>query len=473
MYTSAFVEYFSGRELRITSAFTPAQSLLRYFKKRDELKAYGNDSRHIDLVRAVLFKNQGSEALQEIRTRAFLNGNAYFSEHYRRLLTQRTKQAPAGAIGRIGAGVLGTPMAFGRKYQGLYERFAPLAKEAFLLTAHPKKSLWLTEATPQGAVSEQARALPTKPTRMVPRFWQIASPAKAHVQTRRALFSAFVQDYTQAAERFHPKERAHLLGDSYVKLYALHGDDYLQGIESSEARATIIKICAEHEEVQWSISGLSFSDQMRFITEARRRLKKIGLPDAWGFMRDVSNSAVAAHWLKEPEHLDRAIERLSGSRAPLVPAAFQLPLPAKTGEVTVMELTSSFDLANEGTRMRHCVGGYAYSVQSNRCRIVSFRGGPSALDCATAEWGFEDDWRGETVTLANGRTAHPLKVRLVQLRSFANREASAALVAAEASARETVNTWLAANIARGWEMLRGELPAPVVQPSALAEDFPF
>lgn len=60
-------------------------------------------------------------------------------------------------------------------------------------------------------------------------------------------------------------------------------------------------------------------------------------------------------------------------------------LPARWTGVQVRELLSPRALRAEGLAMQHCVGGYAYRVQANQCRILQIRTGGDRSTWSTAE----------------------------------------------------------------------------------------
>jgi hypothetical protein len=81
-----------------------------------------------------------------------------------------------------------------------------------------------------------------------------------------------------------------------------------------------------------------------------------------------------------------------------------LPEPMRFGDVTVVELTSSAQLAAEGRRMRHCVATYDQACYRGHSAIVSLRAASGAVR-STAELHLAED-DGMRVVVKQHRSAH-------------------------------------------------------------------
>lgn len=80
-------------------------------------------------------------------------------------------------------------------------------------------------------------------------------------------------------------------------------------------------------------------------------------------------------------------------------------LPPEMAHVQVRELLSPLELSTEGCQMNHCVGGYSYSVAKGRCRILSVRNSsvPNGRSTVELVWRYSHKYRREVYVVAQHR----------------------------------------------------------------------
>ena len=453
--TPAYEQFLATRELKLSQTFTPVQSLLRYLKKREELGVYGNDAAHLELVHQLVMANELSTEFREQRIADFRNGLRFmdiaFVDSYSRggkSRAPRCEPTLRSSFQRVGTGVRSAPLVFGPKYKALYDRFEPLLSPHFKLTERSKGKLWLVSSTVPEVDASRVMPLlgnpqseePLTGARVVRRYWELKLPAGKRLARRRELYAELVASI-----------RNEELQDLYAQAGRLAGDAHLEDFDSPSGMQELARLANAHEEFAFAAAALTPAQQIQLLRKLRKTFRTFDVPDAWGICRGRS-SAQLRQWLSSDEELEAAVKQLVGTKEPLYEG--RLPLPGQVGDITVHELFSSYLMQAEGSRMRHCVAGYTPHVASNRCRIVSFRTGQSATDCATAEWSISEAKSLPEFEHVAGHGVHPLQVTLAQLRSFANSAPSAAVAAVEARLREEVNAVLAADPEAGWNLLK-------------------
>lgn len=447
-FTPAFEHYFAVRQLAIISTFTPLQSYLRYVKKRRELDCYGHDEGTAELIHRLILANEGTPLMRDARRQLFLDKRTAWTPE-----AIKASDASLATGRRIGTGRHGAPLVFGKKYGRFLETCSAETSPFWEFSKHPTKDLWLTTTKDNAPkLKELHRELNTDNILAPRRFWSMYLPASKLIQTRRALFDQFIAHLEKSA---FPDVARHYRGNLGV-----HGDDYLEGIETSHGLTELLLANIGHAEVrEGGLSFLSFGNQIAVLRLVKTMLKQNDLADNWGVLAHRSPSWLAG-LLTNTLPLSAAIARMRGSDAPMVEP---LPLPSECLGAAVRELRSVNELRAEGNRMRHCVGGYGDAVESGRSRILSLSLGPKATDCSTVEWRFAEDPKGTPFAKTKNRTFRPLQANLAQNYSFGNRAPSAKLYEVEAALRKELNAWLKENPREGWQLLNPgvvpELPA--------------
>ena len=437
-YTPAFAEFFSTRQLSIVCTFTPVQSLLRYMKKRHELECYGNDEAQIELTRRLVRMNEYDEAFRDERINTFLKGRVQFTQKAIKALTKRRSRYLSDSAHRVGMGLDGAPLAFGKKYAGLLDQYGNVLKPFFDTTQHPKKELFLFSSRDDAPALPERSELPSQQTSQPRRFWQLYLPAGKLTILRREAFKQFLEKLDASLAR------------RYNGSYVLFGDDYLEGAESPSGMAELLTIVNAHYEVsQALVDSLSIGTQIEVIRIVRKALKKAKIPEAWGIFARKSPSW-ALKLIHHPDILDADIAQIKGSAEPAVDA---LPLPAQVRNVEIQELRSAKALREEGLRMHHCVGGYIHEVAQHQCRIVSLKGGISSTQCSTLEWAIVERPALKDAHKERFGANTPLQLALGQHHTFANRRPLEKLRIVEAQLRKDLNKWLLENPKEGYDLL--------------------
>lgn len=438
-YTKHFAEYFEGRELRLVTLFTPFQSLLRYFKKRDELKAYGNDNFQIEMVRHLVYANEGDVLYREDRVQAFKAGGRWMPTEKTGAYNSRNRRTgTADSFVRTGTGAMGLPVAIGKKYGALLERWMPKLEPFFEVTKHPRSNLWLLTSRPDAPPLPYVGQLTVTPTLISARFRELKPPPGPLVATRRAEFQKFCAWLTPD------------LRGMYRTAYAYHGDAFLVGVESQQGWRELQAVLNAHEEVVATIAGIPLGDQIKVVRNARAVLKKLRVPEAWGVFQGRTQEWVGKA-LSDKDWLYADIDRQIGSPVPLLPPDRLLPLPEHIDGVRIRELYTPRELVLEGARMRHCVGGYGDAVAEGRSRIISLQTGPRSTDCSTLE-------------LRSGKTGGRQRVAQVEIwqnYTFSNRTPTDQLESAAGAVARHLNQWLRENREEGWYRLFNEQLEPV------------
>ena len=440
VYTPQFAEYFVGREMRIINLHTPFQSLLRYFKKRAELGAFGNDDLQIEMVRHIVYANEGDVLYREDRIQAFLKGWRWMPRESNQAFAKRRWGSAGGDLFvRTGAGTEGLPLAIGKKYALLLEQSMPKLAPYFEVWKHPRINVWLLTTRPDAPRLPYIGSLTTNPTLLSYRFRELKLPAGPLVTLRREEFQKF-------GGWLEPGLR-HM----YRTAYRYEGDRFLEGVENLSGWRDLQKVLNAHEEVVGVIAALPIGEQIELVRRVKTELKRINLPEAWGIFRgkraDWARRAIA-----DQEWLRREIFDMLGSDEALLEAHRLLPLPKEINGITVKELSTNRELRIEGARMRHCVGGYGDAVSGGTSRIISLASGDSTRECSTVEWRRHREY--------NEAGGFDVEVELSQHYGFANREPSAELLQAEQALRKLINAWLADHPDEGRNILYADEPVP-------------
>lgn len=354
--SNQFEKFIRSRQLQVVTGFTPVHSLLRYLKKRDELEVYGDDAMHMRLMRMLVQRSQGAEAVAQVRRRMMVQGNPEFTDEDVREEQRRRKLKDDGYRDqRTGTGRHGEPLSFGRKYFDLYVKHQKVLNQHFLLTRHPKKDLWLL--TSKNADNEYcAWADYQCPTVVAVQFAENSlAPSKA-VSAMEAGFEELCAAFEDAYYRTTLRRARNQLGRAYM-----------EGMQDENNRKRWLAVVPEHPEFFWATVALPFQVQLEVIRRLRKSFKKLGMPQPWGTLSGYYSHTVA-RMLKDDKEWQEFVDRHAGTFEPICEP---LPLPERIGDVVIRELTTSRDLQIEGLRQHHCVGGYTESVAHGHCRIVS------------------------------------------------------------------------------------------------------
>ncbi len=334
-WSPAFEHFLRTRELQVTSLGTPARTLLRYLKKKEELSAFGNDEFVMDLMACWWQYSSTARNRDQVLSRKF------------RELAARFKPC-------------------------LESRFCS-SKEDTALDVSPQ---WQCPPGLQDHISE-AHGETTDTgglIRLVPTVLygkQLRAPASAKEALNRAL-----RVTTPKEEEISPYEG---MADAVQFSLWLMGWRYLSGQRSDTHLAVVQHVLAKHSGLSGPLTGLTLDEQYQCVLDLRRRAKAegdhiYGLVESEALPFDMWNQI----------HRDAFFQRIEREEAQteLTEVLFE---PYSEDGWDIQELVTVRQLRIEGSQMGHCVGGYGSSVASGRSRILRVRFGTSRAHWSTAE----------------------------------------------------------------------------------------
>ncbi len=333
-WTRSFEYFLKTKELQVTSLMTPARTLLRYFKKRDELQAYGKDDFVVDLLASWL---------------------EYWS--------------------------MTDPLPLSAKFQRLAERYAPRFSGAFQLDPGGQ-ALRVAEdwVYPDGMEDALAQASgesndSDSMTRLVPQmlYGQAltrSTQAKSELEEALAEFELAGEDAMDCS-------------GGYVNVVQMSldllGHEYLADHKTSRHFKLVRKTVEDHPNMAGALFGLTLDEQYQCIVDLRRRAKREG-----GHIFGLVESAALPVDMWNQSHRDAFFERIEREEATAVLCEPLFATYDADGWL-VKELTTARALRVEGGQMGHCVGGYSSAVATERSRILSIRRGSDATRWSTVE----------------------------------------------------------------------------------------
>lgn len=462
-YTPAFAEFFRTRQLRPATSFTPVHTLLRAFKKAKEFgdSAYLNADELLATCASVIRLNEGNAYLRRLRREAMVDGRVFLAtKEVSRVAaaTHSSELAPAlqkSAWVKVGEGLYGAPMVFGKKFRTMFEAHAQDLRGHLELTENKRGSLFLAEA----GTGEAPLSLP-------------AWPANAQNQEKLDLIARHVLE-GYAAEPLLQKIQGHkkrsglqkqkdlfeqLLGTLNVvfqgglRRSSLNlGDEFFEGALSEKDLRQLFKDMSDHSEIAQSVGVLGLRKGMELTRRLRKAFAQYRTGDAWGVLARKSKKDLL-EMLTNDERLQQLMLNLKGDESPLVAA---MPIPNSvevvgqdgvSHSILVSELLSQGALNREGVRMRNCVAGYGNLVKNQGCRILHLEIPGTELESAhaTCEWGIYS--RGYSKGM-------PVQVTARQLLSVRNQAPHVLLKQAQKQLIEGFNQWLKDNREEGWNLL--------------------
>jgi hypothetical protein len=156
------------------------------------------------------------------------------------------------------------------------------------------------------------------------------------------------------------------------------GAEYLRGQVTERHVRDVETLINRHPALLHVLLGLTLDEQL----QAKKRLARLAHAKGEWIYGVVETTATA-----NDVRTDAALETLlAKTQASLTEQLVEVKFPAQTIlGCQVHELVTQLTLKQEGETMRHCVGGYARSVQAGRSRILSLRRGHDRQYWSTAE----------------------------------------------------------------------------------------
>lgn len=363
LWSAAFEYFLNTREIQVTTISGSPRTLLRFFKKLDELQAYGNKS---------LVCHLAAYAQKEERSKALLSRKFYeLAKRY---------QPEFSEIFDI---IEESPDA-----QGIVSRSLAV-KETWVL---PKVFEAATKRK-DGLLQLEAESIAAAPLI----FYRAVEKASGY---EKAFYDTVCPAYETEADPEDMKESTSSMARISEVFLHLYGMSYLKGDPREKFLKVVNKAVAEHHELYQALTGLSLSQQYDCVRDLKSRAKKCG-KYVYGLMRAAFPIDMCS-----ARNRDLFFKRMERDSARELSTPLFGNVSIEGGWV-IQELLTTKALREEGERLNHCVGGYSSLVESGSTRILSVRNVHNAKDASTVE-----------VTV-NEKSK---KLYIAQNRSYSNRE---------------------------------------------------
>jgi hypothetical protein len=396
LWTPEFERYLRTRQLEIVTLHTPYQSLIRYFKKREELEGvYGNDARMTEMI-----------------------GLAYAvatspSEGY-------NPQEDASLRWRFGA-------AIADKLDGVMSDIRP----NFDILSEKVQGMDLYQLVPRFEADRDMLKLVRRQrdiAHLLPRF------SRTLREARRKAFAARAHHVAEAPieldrDRVNPQNVSQLL-------WLQQGDAALEANVTVQQMADLDRFVFEHDASGFFLGrSLARSIQVKQQMEAAVQARGNWVYRALGLLSDEDpNEAFEVDgWL------DGWMVREDARHKSHVLAGI-LPKGYSALGVEVVELCSRRDLLDEGTELHHCVGTYSALLPEGNSRFFSIR--PA---CSSKSW-----LTLHLVMSLDGLSGSPTHWRISQLKGLCNRDPLDHEQAIVAQFVEDFNAFYVETFASGW-----------------------
>ena len=339
-WSRAFEFFLNTQELQVTSLGTPYRTLLRYFKKRDELKCYGNDQFVVDLVAS--WVEFSKPAIQPVLT---------------------------------------------KKFRELALQYAPKMASTFTVDADGSNlsmvESWVYLDGAEDVFSKAAGELNDVDSlcRLVPRMLyahHLRQPENAKLALSAALKAAL-----HRANVTVEKSESSVSDDTFYSVVhmslELLGYEYLADHQTPKHFSLIDEELAKHGNLCSALFGLTLDEQYHCLRDLRKRAKKDG-NSIYGL---VESSALPLDMWNQT-HRDMFFERIEKEEVQTELASPLLRSMEFNGYF-IRELLTVRALKIEGKEMAHCVGGYSNAVCSGNSRILALSCGASRELRSTVE----------------------------------------------------------------------------------------
>lgn len=328
-WTSDFELFNQTRQLDVVTLHTPFHSLIRYFRKKEELGGvYGNDERIIEMLAAAyhIEVNRGKAAGDSTTLAEYSNLRWRFGRIYREKL-----DAVAGMI--LPHFSVETEMIHDYPVSILVPRFEPGR-----------------DLTPAG-IPNLVHCLPK-------------------------LSRALREKHTPATQARLNHLAKTMDGNSLTRGFWLEkGDAYIKGNVTPAQIVQMDKVASKHflaHQLDQPTLGEQWQQFNRIRVEASRR-------GVWVY--GVLENTPAQVWT------DATLDELLVEQEKLLKQTLTrrtLP-PLAIAGFRARELVTGMDMSLEGAEVHHCVAGYAHSVKKKLARIVSLRSGDTPDTWLTVE----------------------------------------------------------------------------------------
>lgn len=355
VWSPEFEFFVATRELQLTSLNTPARSMLRYFKKKHELQAWGDDRLVVDLAASWLAHTheENPSATLSLKFRALAN------EH-------QNAFSDVFAFDEV-TGVLSVRDDW-QYPEGMEE-----------LLAHSSKDYVL-------GLNALARML-----------------CKMSYSQKLARSAKLEAELTQTRKKFAGNEGA-AAGSVIGLSLSLLGCDYLGAQRSSTHFELVERTLVAHPGLAVPLFGLTLEEQYRCVLDLRKRAKTEGT-HIYGWVEASATSLDLRTQLMRDAFFQRMAKK--DATDVVVSALFETQT---CDEGVVRELTTVAQLRKEGSELSHCVGGYGPVLRKHNAHILSIRTGTDRRSWSTAEIRIEPEGSGR----ARKEQGSPQHIRVVQ-----------------------------------------------------------
>jgi hypothetical protein len=334
-WSRAFEQFIRTHELQVTSLTTPERTLLRYFKKRDELAAYGDDA----LVVTMSARWIAAIAAGGCRDRAGL-----LTQKFLRLAKVYEPRYRSALIFDEGAQTLISAQAL--------EELAPDQ---------------VNDALKHAVKNDELLGL----ARLIPR--RIYGNALTRSKFLDTSFNSDVSEHC-------PSDESDEGGGTVVTqslTWLRH--EYLADHRTPKHYEVVGRLLTAHPELCGALMGLTLEEQYQCVLDLKKRVKTEG-DHLYGTVE--SNALPSDMW--NQSHRDAFFKRMDREESQ-TQLAHNLLTAREVAGLQIRELLTAKELRIEGAEMQHCVGGYSARIAAGRSRILSIRTKGNPCERSTAE----------------------------------------------------------------------------------------
>ena len=348
VWSRGFEHFLKTRQLELTSVNTPLRTLLRYLKKKAELKAYGDDELAVQLAHFWI---------------------CHYTDDVEYDAPPRRDSEPEMVEDLSKTPVLSIKyVELAAKYLGSFTSYFALddAGQVRLRDGNP------SYARMEEVLSELQQYSEEDLEGFVRWF-----PMRSYADTLEQ--GAGEASRLRRYSRYHERvvEQFSLSWDDQMDWFKMSatfmGAPYLRSARSARHIREISRFVHAHHDVIPVLIGLTLQEQYEAVSWIKKRIKTDGM-----WLAGVVATEGLPVDLRLQIHREAFLRRMESKRPAekLCEALFE---PWTDGVWSISELTHRTELEHEGAVMRHCVGGYAGSVHSGTYRVLSLKHADKAM----------------------------------------------------------------------------------------------
>lgn len=369
IFTPAYAKFLRTRQLEVEDVHTPFHTAIRFFTKLQELPGiYGNVPATMQLLCTRIAEANASREFLEAQT-GFVTNHQY--ANIRRL---RAKSY-AGFAYALKVEKVRKQMS---EYFHIPIGVLCIPNDIFTLTPKTDVNVRMQQEMQRDYLQEvmdRARRGSQFGFRLQPEHLLV--PNKQFVAWHRADTGYYGKiACAQIKKALENADRAEALA------IELEGAGYLEQQVSSKDLDSLNKLLREHKALKYMFVPYSFEQKVNLSKAIARSVavhgkRCIGILESGGFA-DIAFLQEKLHNLAEEyetfetfllDYFKREIEKLGKNSL----VRTYLPKGFMLDGYEVIELVNALELLDEGTRQKHCVGGYATAVARKQVQIYSLR----------------------------------------------------------------------------------------------------